>query len=69
MSNQKSELIKYYFEKLALINDLYLRANPSTKDFLEVLSNPVKFEAWVIATELHRNGSRPWEDRIPNCSS
>ncbi len=55
------ELIHYYWQRLALIRDSHLRANPSTKkDFPKVLLCPQKFKAFDTAVELHRNGSRPW---------
>ncbi|MBD2505337.1 hypothetical protein [Anabaena azotica] len=46
--------------ELALIHDPHYRANPSLKDFAEVLRSPQKWKAFHIAVELHRNGSRPW---------
>ncbi|HEY9804540.1 MAG TPA: hypothetical protein V6D25_29680 [Leptolyngbyaceae cyanobacterium] len=55
-----SELIIYYWQRLALIHDPHHRANPNIKDFAEVLRCPQKWKAFDIAVELHRNGSRPW---------
>ncbi|MEJ1932026.1 hypothetical protein WDZ92_17440 [Nostoc sp. NIES-2111] len=54
------ELIVYYWQRLALINDLHLRANASIKYFPEVKSCPQKYKAFDIAVELHRNSSKPW---------
>jgi hypothetical protein len=59
----KSELIQYYWQLLSLIKDPHLRANPNPKNFPEVpevLLNPLKFDAFDIAVELHRSGSCPW---------
>ncbi|MBD2491944.1 hypothetical protein [Aulosira sp. FACHB-615] len=56
----KRELIHYYYQRLALITDPHFRANPSTKNFPEVKTDPTKFAAFDLAVELHRNGSRPW---------
>ncbi|MBD2302606.1 hypothetical protein H6G80_31365 [Nostoc sp. FACHB-87] len=56
----KPELIHYYYQRLALIQNPHLRANPNTKDFPEVKTDPQKFAAFDLAVELHRAGSCPW---------
>ncbi|MEH1808408.1 hypothetical protein [Nostoc sp.] len=57
----KPELIEYYWQRLKLIQDPHLRANPNAKkDFPEVVLDPLKWWAFDAAVELHRNGSKPW---------
>ncbi|QLE45630.1 hypothetical protein FD723_35815 (plasmid) [Nostoc sp. C052] len=57
----KSELIQYYWQRLKLINDPYIKCNPNAKKYFpEVVSDQLKWESFDIAVELHRNNSKPW---------
>ncbi|WP_341531550.1 hypothetical protein WKK05_36330 (plasmid) [Nostoc sp. UHCC 0302] len=59
----KSELLQYYWQRLNLINDPHIRANPNLKkDFPEVISDPLKWYTFDIAVELQRNNSKLWLD-------